>query len=59
MFYTHTPIIHPHPQPQYVTPVKRLMSATAKTWSSLVDGDGQLDQPNSQTTLELCHACVA
>ena len=28
-------------------------------WSSLVKGDEQLDRPNSQKTLELCHACVA
>ena len=28
-------------------------------WSSLVEGDEQLDRPNSQTTMELCHACVA
>ena len=28
-------------------------------WSSLVEGDEQLDWPNHQTTLELCHACVA
>ena len=28
-------------------------------WSSLVEGDEQLDQRNSQTTMELCHACVA
>ena len=27
-------------------------------WSSLVEGDEQLDRPNSQTTTELCHACV-
>ena len=27
--------------------------------SSLVEGDEQLDWPNSQTTTELCHACVA
>ena len=25
----------------------------------LVEGDEQLDRPNSKTTLELCHACVA
>ena len=30
-----------------------------RPWSSLVEGDEQLDQPNSQTTLELCHECVA
>ena len=29
-----------------------------KLWSSLGEGDEQLDRPNSQTTLELCHACV-
>ena len=28
-------------------------------WSSLVEGDEQLDCPNSQTTMELWHACVA
>ena len=33
---------------------------TAKTWSSLVEGeDEQLDRPNSQATMECCHACVA
>ena len=25
----------------------------AKPWSSLEEGDGQLDQPNSETTMEL------
>ena len=30
-----------------------------KAWSSLVEGDEQLSRPNSQTTMELCHACVA
>ena len=25
---------------------------------SLVEGDEQLDRPNSKTTMELCHACV-
>ena len=29
-----------------------------KAWSSLIVGDEQLDWPNSQTTMELCHACV-
>ena len=28
-------------------------------WSSLVEGDKQLDQPKSQTCLECCHACAA
>ena len=32
---------------------------TIMSWSSVVEGDDQLDWPNSQTTLELCHACVA
>ena len=32
---------------------------TVVSWSSLVEGDEQLDRPNSQTTLELCHSCVA
>ena len=27
----------------------------AQSWSSLVQGDEQLDRPNSQTTMELCH----
>ena len=31
----------------------------AEHWSSLVEVDDQLDRPNSQTTMELCHACVA
>ena len=26
--------------------------------SLLLEGDEQLDRPNSQTTMELCHACV-
>ena len=26
--------------------------------SSLIEGDEQLDWPNSQTTMEFCHACV-
>ena len=29
------------------------------TWSCLVEGDEQLDWPNSQTSMELCHAYVA
>ena len=28
-------------------------------WSSLVEGDEQLDRPNSQTFMELCLACAA
>ena len=28
-------------------------------WSSLVEGDEQLDQPNSQTCMEWCHASAA
>ena len=28
-------------------------------WSSLVNGDEQLDPPKSQTTPELCQECVA
>ena len=28
-------------------------------WSSLVEGDEQVDRPNSQTTMESCHACDA
>ena len=31
----------------------------ANPWSSLVEGDEQLDRPNSQTTMKLCHECVA
>ena len=34
-------------------------SIPLEPWSSLVKGDEQLDQPNSQTTMELCHASVA
>ena len=34
-------------------------NSNEEPWSSLVEGDEQLDQPNSQTTMELCHACVA
>ena len=30
----------------------------AVPWSSLEVGDEQLDRPNSQTTMELCHAYV-
>ena len=29
-----------------------------KSWSSLVEGDEQLDRPNSQTCMECCHACA-
>ena len=31
---------------------------SVSSWSSLVEGDEQLDRANSQTTLELCHACI-
>ena len=34
-------------------------NSNEEPWSSLVEGDEQLDQPNSQTTMELCHVCVA
>ena len=34
-------------------------SPASDAWSSLVEGDEQLDQPNIQTTMDLCHACVA
>ena len=27
--------------------------------SSLVEGDEQLERPNSQATMKFCHACVA
>ena len=30
-----------------------------ETWSSLVEGDEQLDRPNSHTTMELCYSCLA
>ena len=30
-----------------------------QSWSSLVEWDEQLDRSNSQTTMELCNACVA
>ena len=39
---------------QYLYPIWEYVA-----WSSLVEGDEQLDRPNSQTTMELCHACVA
>ena len=29
------------------------------TWSYLIDGDEQPDQPNSQTCMEWCHECTA
>ena len=32
---------------------------STNAWSSLVEGDEQLGRPNIQTTMELCHACVA
>ena len=35
------------------------VSETGKSWSCLVEGDEQLDWPNSQTSMELCHAYVA
>ena len=31
---------------------------TDTPWSSLVEGDEQLDRPNSQTTEEFSHTCV-
>ena len=30
-----------------------------RPWSSLIEGDEQLDRPNSQTTMDLCYAYVA
>ena len=36
---------------------KELVSG--RSWSSLVEGDEELDRPNSQTTMKLCHAYVA
>ena len=35
------------------------MTALHVAWSSLVEGDEQLDWPNSHTTMELCNVCVA
>ena len=35
-----------------------IINTTAYPWSSLVEGVEQLDQPNSQTTMELFHAYV-
>ena len=33
--------------------------STLQPCSALVEGDEQLDRPNSQITMELYHACVA
>ena len=30
-----------------------------KSWNSLVEGDEQMDWPNSQTCSECCRACAA
>ena len=35
------------------------LTSTSRPWSSLVEGDEQLDLLNSQSTFEICHACVA
>ena len=35
------------------------LSIQCLVWSSLVEGDEQLDRPNSQTTMEFCHSCAA
>ena len=34
-----------------------IRSPIVKSWSSLVEIDEQLDRSNSQTSMELCHAC--
>ena len=34
------------------------ISTSAEPWSSLPERDELLYRPNSQTTMELCHACV-
>ena len=43
----------------YVNVEKHKSLSFVWSWSSLVEGDEQLDWPNSQTTVELCHASVA
>ena len=43
----------------YVNVEKHKSLSFVWSWSSLVEGDEQLDWPNSQTAMELCHACVA
>ena len=41
----------------HLTDCAKVCEATVNAWSSLVEGDEQLDQPNSQTTtMEFCHA---
>ena len=46
---------------QYISLVSIYSSerTCVKSWSSLVEGDEQLDRPNSQTIMELYHARVA
>ena len=38
---------------------RQVVGPIVKPWTSLIEGDEQLDQPNSQTNMELYHACVA
>ena len=50
------------PQPK-ITPILRPAGRHTSLlkpnpWNFLVEGDEQLDRPNSQTTMECCHACV-
>ena len=41
------------------TTMRLAQSSVAHAWSFLVEEDEQLDWPNSQTTMELCHVLVA
>ena len=34
------------------------VSRSASAWNSLVEGDEQPDWPNSQSSMECCHACA-
>ena len=37
---------------------EKMIKAMPDPWNSLVEVDEQLDWPNSQTLMELCHACA-
>ena len=37
---------------------EKMIKVMSDPWSSLVEGDEQLDRPNSQKFTKLCHACV-
>ena len=42
--------------PIYVFKAEKMANLGTRSWSSIVEGDEQMDWPKSQTSMECCHA---